>query len=201
MTFVKKIPTNLLMIFFAIGILFLDLANAASENQPVPDNKLSAVESEFYSLKATNIDGELIDFSKYKNQVVLIANTASGCGFTPQFKDLQALYEQNKDRGFVVLGFPSGDFFQEKSENSEIKKFCQFNYKVNFPMFTRGHVKGAEIQPVFQFLVKNSASKAAVKWNFEKFLLNRKGQVIGRWSSATKPSDEEIVQLINKNLQ
>ena len=155
----------------------------------------------FYNLSVTSIDGKVTDLSPYKGKVLLVVNTASKCGFTPQYEGLEKVYEKYKAKGFVVLGFPSNDFGeQEPGPNEEIKKFCQLKYGVSFPLFVKGHVKGADKQPVFAHLVNESAEKADIKWNFEKFLLGRDGKLVLRFSSKVRPEDKEITSAIEKLL-
>lgn len=156
----------------------------------------------FFELSAKNIAGKTVNFSTYRGKVVLVVNTASQCGFTPQLKDLETLYKKYADRGFVVLAFPSNDFKQEKGENSDVQTFAEKEYGVTFPLFDKAPVTGKDKQPVYQFLTEQKPGVLFkdVSWNFEKFLVNRKGQVIDRWSSITKPSSDTIVKSIEKAL-
>ncbi|SMO63768.1 glutathione peroxidase [Melghirimyces algeriensis] len=144
-----------------------------------------------YEYSATTIDGKERSLSEYNGRVLLIVNTASKCGFTPQYKELQELYEQYREQGFEVLGFPSNQFMnQEPGEEGEIREFCELNYGVTFPLFAKTDVKGENAHPLFRYLSKNAPGIFfnAVKWNFTKFLVSRKGEVIGRYAPATKPS-------------
>lgn len=153
------------------------------------------------ALSVLTIDGSKTSLESYKGKVVLIVNTASKCGYTSQYAGLQEIYEKYKAKGFVVLGFPSNDFGgQEPGSNEEIKKFCDLNYKVTFPLFAKAPVSGPETQPLFAFLTANAPEKGPVKWNFEKFLLNREGKVVGRFRSAVKPTDAELTTAIEKAL-
>ncbi|MGO1435766.1 MAG: glutathione peroxidase [Canibacter sp.] len=141
---------------------------------------------------ARSLAGVPIDFHDYRNQVVLVVNTASKCGFTPQYDGLQKLYEQYQDRGFVVLGFPSNDFAQqEPGSSNEIGEFCRANYGVTFPMFEKVHVTGTEIDPLFDWLTAEQTGILGkrVKWNFSKFLINRNGEVVDRFAPQTEPAD------------
>ncbi len=132
-----------------------------------------------------DIDGKDVDLAKYKGKVLLIVNTASQCGYTPQYKDLQAIYEKYKDQGFEVLAFPANEFgSQEPGDNQQIKEFCSTNYKVSFPLFSKIVVKGEGIHPLYAFLTSeqtNPKFAGKIAWNFAKFLVNRKGEVIGRF--------------------
>ncbi|QDK45570.1 glutathione peroxidase [Bdellovibrio sp. ZAP7] len=158
--------------------------------------------SSFYELSANDISGKKVNFSTYRGKVVLVVNTASQCGFTPQLKDLEMLYKKYADRGFVVLAFPSNDFKQEKGDNTEVQSFAKKEYGCTFPFFDKAPVTGKDKQPVYQFLTEQKPGLIFkdVSWNFEKFLVNRKGQVIDRWTSITKPSSDKIVEAIEKAL-
>jgi glutathione peroxidase len=150
---------------------------------------------------ATAIDGQDIDLSTYADQVVLIVNTASQCGFTPQYQGLQALQERYAERGFAVLGFPCDQFGnQEPGDDAEIATFCERNYGVMFPMFSKIEVNGDDAHPLYQWLrqEKGGVLGSAIKWNFTKFLVGRDGQVIGRYPPTTKP--EKITEDIEKAL-
>lgn len=148
----------------------------------------------FYDYKAKSIDGNLVSMGSYKGKLVLVVNTASKCGFTPQFEGLQDLYEKYQEQGFVVLGFPSNQFAQELSgSNSEINEFCSLNYGVSFPMFEKIEVNGENAHPLFDFLKseQKGAFGGAIKWNFTKFLINKDGKVIKRFAPTTTPKDIE----------
>lgn len=150
---------------------------------------------------ATAIDGDERDLSEYADQVVLVVNTASKCGFTPQFSGLEKLYHQFKDQGFVVLGFPTNQFAQELDDNAAINEFCQRDYGVTFPMFAKIEVNGRKTHPVFAWLKSESggALGSAIKWNFTKFLVGRDGHVVGRYAPSTEP--EQIAADIRAALQ
>lgn len=156
----------------------------------------------FYELSATDIGGKKVHFSSYRGKVVLVVNTASQCGFTPQLKDLEDLYKKYSDRGFIVLAFPSNDFKQEKGDNDTVKSFAQKEYGCTFPFFDKAPVTGKDKQPVYQFLTEKKPGLLfkEVSWNFEKFLINRKGEVIERWSSITKPSSDSVTKAVEKAL-
>lgn len=156
----------------------------------------------FFELSATSLNGKKINFSSYRGKVVLVVNTASQCGFTPQLKGLEDLYKKYASRGFIVLAFPSNDFKQEKEEGENIQKFAESNYGITFPFFEKAPVRGTEKQPVYQFLTSKKPGLlfSDVSWNFEKFLINRKGEVIQRWNSITKPTSDDIVKEIERAL-
>ena len=155
-----------------------------------------------YDYDVRNIGGEDIALSDYAGKVLLIVNTASKCGFTPQYKDLEVLYQQLQSDGLVVLGFPCNQFgSQEPGEDGQIEEFCQLNYGVSFPMFSKIKVNGDDAHPLFKYL-KNQAKgvlgSEAIKWNFTKFLINREGQVVERYGSRDKPQTikSDIVALL-----
>ncbi len=154
----------------------------------------------FSDLEAANLKGEKVSFKTYEGKVVLVVNTASKCGYTPQYGGLQKLYDKYKDRGLVVIGFPSDDFHQEDLDGQGISKFCELNYGVKFPMFKKTHVNGNERHPVYKYLVANSSKGGDVQWNFEKFLVNRRGEVIGRYTSGVTPTDGELTKAIESAL-
>jgi glutathione peroxidase len=146
-----------------------------------------------YSFKAKTIDGEEISLNQFAGNVLLIVNTASKCGFTPQYKELQGLYEAYKNQGFSVLGFPCNQFMsQEPGAEEDIKSFCELNYGVTFPMFAKVDVNGVYAHPLFVHLRKQTPGVLGfdtVKWNFTKFLVDRQGKVIKRYAPTTKPSE------------
>lgn len=156
----------------------------------------------FFELSAVSLSGQKINFSTYRGKVVLVVNTASQCGFTPQLKELEELYQNYSPKGFTVLAFPSNDFKQEKGSAEDVQKVAKAEYGCTFPFFEKGIVRGDDKQPVYQFLTaqKPGLILKDVAWNFEKFLVNRKGQVIERWSSITKPSSKSVRNAIEKAL-
>jgi glutathione peroxidase len=135
---------------------------------------------------------------QYAGRVLLVVNTASYCGFTPQYKGLEALYDKYKGRGLVVLGFPSNDFMQEKGSNREIAEFCENTYGVRFPMFAASHVRGSDANALFRQLGERSGT--TVKWNFYKYLIGRDGSIIAAFSSRTAPDDAALVREIEGQL-
>jgi len=146
-----------------------------------------------YEFEVQTITGKKVGLDTYENQVMLIVNTASKCGFTPQYEGLEALYTKYKDKGLVVLGFPCNQFGgQEPGSESDIAEFCQLNYGVSFPMFAKVDVNGDDADPLFKHLKKSQKGilgSEAIKWNFTKFLVNRDGDVIARFASTVKPKD------------
>ncbi|MDI1301897.1 MAG: glutathione peroxidase [bacterium] len=146
-----------------------------------------------YDFSGKTITGADKPIADFKGQVILVVNTASKCGFTPQFKGLEDLYEKYKDKGLMVLGFPCNQFLsQDPGSDGEISEFCQLNYGVTFPMFAKIDVNGDDAHPLFKHLTAAAPGllgSKAVKWNFTKFLVDRKGKVIKRYAPATKPED------------
>ncbi len=151
---------------------------------------------DFYDLKAKTIEGEAFDFSTLKGHKVLIVNTASKCGFTSQYEGLQKLHELYKDKGLIIIGFPSNDFLkQEPGANEEIAQFCRKNYGVDFLMMEKIHVKGKKKHPVYQWLTKKSLNKvknSRIKWNFQKYLIDQDGNWQQYFSPTTKPLSQQI---------
>lgn len=161
---------------------------------------LFTVASSIYEFKVDGLEGGTIDLSQYKGKKILIVNTASKCGFTPQYKDLEQLYEQYKDK-LVVIGFPANNFlWQEPGTNEEIKTFCEKNYGVTFPMAAKVSVKGKDIHPLFRYLnaeAKKIGMSNPVKWNFTKFLIDEKGKLVTVFPSKVNPMSEELLKYLN----
>jgi len=144
-----------------------------------------------------SIDGKPVQLADYAGKVVLVVNTASHCGFTPQYKSLEAMYKRYADKGFVILGFPSNDFQQEFTDNGQIKAFCSTNYGVTFPLFSRTSVKGPYANPVFKTLAAEPDEIGAPPtWNFTKYLLDRTGLPVARWDSSTDPGTPEVTNTV-----
>lgn len=138
----------------------------------------------------------------YKGKTLLIVNTASQCGYTSQYEGLEKTFAKYKAKGLVVLGFPSNDFGgQEPGSDQEIKAFCAKNYKVKFPMFSKSVVKGPQKQELFKFLTESAPTKGEIKWNFEKFLVNGQGQVVGRFGSSVTPDSVELTRALETALK
>ena len=149
---------------------------------------------DFYNLEAKKINGEMVSMSEYKGKTIIVVNTASKCGFTPQFEGLEKLYEKYKDQGLVILGFPCNQFGkQEPGVGEEIQEFCQVNYGVSFPIFDKVNVNGSSTHPIFKYLKSNLGGflGSSIKWNFTKFVIDKNGKPIKRFSPITKPEDME----------
>ncbi len=148
-----------------------------------------------HAFKMKTIDGEEKSLGDYKGKALLVVNTASKCGFTPQYKSLEALYEKYKGRGFEVLAFPANNFMgQEPGSDSQIKEFCSLKYKTTFPLFSKISVKGEDMHPLYRYLTKESPHKGDIKWNFNKFLVNSEGQVVARYGSMIDPLSKDLVK-------
>lgn len=163
--------------------------------------QISAAESKsLHQFKVDSIDGKPVSMADYRGKVLLIVNTASNCGYTPQYNELEAVYLRYKNSGLVVLGFPSNDFGgQEPGSNEEIKKFCNIKdgkYKISFPMFAKSNIKSEPKNPLFNFLTTNGQ----IKWNFEKFIINKKGELVARFPSKVTPDSTEVKSAIEKEL-
>ena len=155
----------------------------------------------FFELSAKTIDGKELNFSKFKDKAILLVNVASKCGFTSQYADLQLLYETYKDKGFVVIGFPSNQFGgQEPGTNSEIKDFCETNFNITFPITYKINVKGPNTNSVYTWAKKNFGNSAVPKWNFHKILINKNGKVESTYGSFVKPMSKKVVNKLNEIL-
>ena len=186
--------------FIIIVIMALAIAGCSSVKKNGESEKnanqvaLNSTTQTFYDFSALNMQGKEIKLSDYKGKIVLVVNTASKCGFTPQFAGFEELYKKYSSRGFVVLGFPSNQFAnQDPGSNEEILEFCQANYGVTFPMFEKIDVNGENAHPVYTYL-KNSVPNAEpekIKWNFTKFLIGKDGKTLKRYESRVKPADIE----------
>ena len=159
---------------------------------------LSAQSKILYDFKATTLDGQKFDLSSLKGKKVMVVNTASKCGLTPQYASLEKLYEQYKDQNFVIIGFPANNFAsQEPGTNAEIKTFCTQNYGVTFPMMSKISVKGEDMDPLYKWLTNKSENKvvdAPVQWNFQKFLINEKGELADVAFPKELPDEEKIIK-------
>jgi glutathione peroxidase len=160
--------------------------------------------SSIYDFTLPSIDGKPMPLADYKGKVILVVNVASRCGFTPQYTALESTYEKYKDQGFVILGFPANNFGgQEPGTNAEIKTFCSAKYNVTFPLYGKVSVKGDDQTPLYKYLTTsaNPALTGDIKWNFTKFLVDRKGNVVQRFEPQTTPDSPEVVAAIEKSLK
>jgi len=157
-------------------------------------------EKKIYDFSIESITGETINLKDYKNKAILVVNTASYCGFTKQYNELQELWDLYKEKGLIVLGVPSNSFNQEKNNNADVKEFCEVNFNINFPLTTITDVKGTNAHEIFKWAKNNYGSFAVPKWNFHKILINKDGKVEDTFSSFTKPTSNKIISKIEKIL-
>jgi len=161
---------------------------------------LGNYEKTFYDFKIDSISGETINLKDYKNKVILLVNTASYCGFTKQYNELQNLWDMYKSDGLIVLGIPSNSFNQEKKNDDDIKTFCEVNFNISFPLSTITEVKGNNAHKIFKWAKKNHGNSAIPKWNFHKILINKQGKIEETYSSFTTPMSKKITSKIEKLL-
>ena len=164
------------------------------------NSAMSNNQESFYDLEIESINGEIIKLKDYRDKVILIVNTASYCGFTKQYEDLQELWDKYKSKGLIVLGVPSDSFNQEKKTNSEVKEFCEVNFEINFPLTTITEVKGSDAHEIFKWAENNFGKSAIPKWNFHKILINKQGNVEETYASFTKPTSNKIISKIEEIL-
>lgn len=172
--------------------------NCQGQNQNKTITTTNTMEKQtIYQFKVEDLSGKTFDFSSLKGKKILVVNTASKCGLTPQYKDLEKIYKEYKDKGFVIVGFPANNFgHQEPGTNAEIESFCEMNYGVTFPMMSKISVKGNDMHPIYQFLTqkaKNGVQDSDVEWNFQKYLINEKGELAKVISPEVLPTDDAIV--------
>ena len=175
---------RLLSIFFII--IFMSNADAS--------------EKVFHDFTIESISGETINLSDYKSKVVLLVNTASKCGFTPQYSGLQKIYERYKNDGLVVLGVPTNDFNQELSKESDVKEFCEIRFGVEFPMSSIQPIRGENAHPIYKWIKANVSVIGQPRWNFHKYLIGKDGKIINWFSSMTSPTSEGLVNQIETAL-
>lgn len=188
------------LLILCLPLLFFNCESNAQKNNDAAHAQETMKKETIYQFKVQDLEGNEFDFSTLKGKKILIVNTASKCGLTPQYKDLQAIYDKYKSRNFVIVGFPANNFMsQEPGTNEEIAEFCERNYGVTFPMMEKISVKGKDMHPVYQFLTqksRNGLEDSKVKWNFQKYLINEKGELEKVVDPKTLPSDKEIVSWI-----
>lgn len=183
---------------FAIAAVFISCASQTNNTAMTNVTETSSTNTNsrsIYDFKVESLEGGTIDFATFKGKKILIVNTASKCGYTPQYEELEALYKKYQDK-LVIVGFPANNFGgQEPGTNTEINEFCKKNYGVSFPMAAKVSVKGNDIAPIYKWLCDKSLNgvlDADVKWNFSKFLLDEKGNLVAKYDSGVKPMSEEI---------
>ena len=161
---------------------------------------VSNYEKVFFDFNIKSISGDIIDLKEYKNKVVLVVNTASYCGFTKQYEDLQVLWEKYKSKGLIVLGIPSNSFNQEKANDKDVKQFCEVNFNINFPLTTIIDVKGEDAHEIYKWAENNYGKAAIPKWNFHKILIDKEGKIIDTFTSFTNPLSKKIINKIEELL-
>ena len=162
--------------------------------------KASSSDQSFHDFSIQSISGGEINLADYKNKVVLLVNTASQCGFTPQYAGLQKIYDRYKDDGLVVLGVPSDDFNQELSSDNDVKKFCEIRYGVNFPLTSIQKIKGESAHPLYKWISGNISVIGQPRWNFHKFLISKEGKIINWFSSMTSPTSDGLLKQVEQAL-
>jgi len=178
------------LLYIGISIIMIFFKTPAHSNY----------EKVFYDLSIESIDGKIINLSEYKNKVILLVNTASYCGFTKQYEDLQELWDKYKSKGLIVFGVPSNSFNQEKNSNNDVKEFCEVNFNINFPLSSIFEVKGKNAHEIFKWAKNNHGNSAVPKWNFHKILINKSGKVEDTFASFTKPKSNKIIKKIESLL-
>lgn len=179
---------------------------AAGGDSPAPaDQKgpvlMAAQSTSVYDFTLNDIDGKPVALTQFKGKVLLLVNTASFCGNTPQYADMETMYEQYRARGFEILAFPANNFGkQEPGTNDEIKSFCYTKYSLTFPLFSKISVKGEDKHPLYHYLTEKSPFPGEVEWNFQKYLVDRKGNVVARYHHRTKPLADEILRDVEREL-
>ena len=162
--------------------------------------KSTSSDKSFHDFSIESISGEDIVLADYKDKVVLLVNTASQCGFTPQYAGLQKIYDRYKDDGFVVLGVPSDDFNQELSTDDDVKKFCEIRYGVNFPLTSIQKIKGESAHPLYKWISGNTSVIGQPRWNFHKYLIGKEGKIINWFSSMTSPTSDGLLKQVEQAL-
>ena len=162
---------------------------------------VSNYEKVFFDFNIKSISGDIIDLKEYKNKVVLVVNTASYCGFTKQYEDLQVLWEKYKSKGLIVLGIPSNSFNQEKANDKDVKQFCEVNFNIDFPLTTIINVKGKDAHEIYKWAENNYGKAAIPKWNFHKILINKDGKIAETYSSFTNPMSKKVISKIETLLE
>lgn len=184
------------LIWLLIPFLIFDLNSVIAKERRT--NKMDSLQN----IPFLTITGDTTTLNDYKGKVVLIVNVASKCGYTPQYEGLEKIYRKYKEKGFTILGFPANNFGkQEPGTNEEILNFCKTKYDVTFPMMAKISVKGDDIHPLYHYLTKESPFKGEITWNFNKFLLDKEGNIVARFESKVKPEDPILIEKIEKLLE
>jgi glutathione peroxidase len=185
------------MLLGGIGLGLIESPAQAGQEGTMMAVKSTSV----YDFTLNDIDGKPVNLNHYRGKVLLLVNTASFCGNTPQYAELQAMYEQYHDKGFEILAFPANNFGQqEPGSNEEIKSFCFTKYSLTFPLFSKISVKGSDKHPLYQYLTEQSPYPGEVEWNFQKYLVDRSGNIVGRFAHRMKPTSPEMVKEVERVL-
>jgi glutathione peroxidase len=184
---------------FLVGCGFIASLPAAQADQEGPI--MAAKTTSIYDFTMDDIDGKPVNLGQYRGKVLLVVNTASFCGNTPQYSDLEKMYETYQEKGFEILAFPANNFGQqEPGTNQEIKNFCFTKYSLTFPLFSKISVKGEDKHPLYRYLTEQSPFPGEVEWNFQKYLIDRSGNIVARYHHRTKPLSDEIVRGVETTL-
>ena len=196
------LKVGLVVLVLAIVAVVVLLYGYGMIFNPTPTAPVNA--SSVYDFTMKDIDGNDVKLDAFKGRLIMIVNTASKCGYTPQYEGLEAIYKKYKDRGFVILGFPANNFMgQEPGTEKEIKEFCTLKYNVTFPMFSKISVTGRDQHPLYGFLTNKATNPefgGEISWNFNKFLIGKDGKVVGRFATAVNPEDASVVASIENQL-
>jgi glutathione peroxidase len=177
------------------AIIFLTILSSSLFSQP--KESPSVDKKTIYDFTMKTIDGKDRSLAEYKGEVLLVVNVASFCGYTPQYKDLEEVYEKYKEKGFRIVAFPANNFGkQEPGTDADIKTFCQSNYNVSFDLFSKISVKGDDQHPLYQYITKDSPFPGDIKWNFQKYLVDKKGNIVAMYPSRVKPTDKVVTDKI-----
>lgn len=201
-----KFTHTLAGLFAGIGVIAGSGSSDLSHSKPADARQegtllMAAQSPTVYDFTLNDIDEKPVSLSQFKGKVLLLVNTASFCGNTPQYTDLEKMYEQYREKGFEILAFPANNFGQqEPGTNAEIKTFCFTKYSLSFPLFSKISVKGTDKHPLYRYLTEQSPFPGEVEWNFQKYLVDRSGKVIARYPHRTKPSAPEVVQDLERLL-
>ena len=196
------LKVGLVVLVLAIVAVVVLLYGYGMIFNPTPTAPVNA--SSVYDFTMKDIDGNDVKLDAFRGRLIMIVNTASKCGYTPQYEGLEAIYKKYKDRGFVILGFPANNFMgQEPGTEKEIKEFCTLKYNVTFPMFSKISVTGRDQHPLYGFLTNKATNPefgGEISWNFNKFLIGKDGKVVGRFATAVNPEDASVVAAIENQL-
>jgi glutathione peroxidase len=201
----NRMKKYVMLLALAIAIAtFASIALTWDGGDPLKDGE-KMTEKSVLDFTMKSIDGDDVKLDSYSGKVLMLVNVASKCGYTPQYRGLESVYKKYKEQGLVVMGFPANNFFwQEPGTDEEIKTFCTTKYNVTFPMFAKISVKGDKIHPLYKFLTSKQTNPefgGSISWNFNKFLIDRAGKVVARFSSKDEPESEKVVQAIEQALK